>query len=423
MSKITPMDKDYTGEFAVGISSPLDLWQVINIEKLQEMQDKFAVATGLAAIIADSEGQAVTRPSNFTDYCKLIRSCPRGQKGCYTSDAAVGMEAYRSKKPSIHYCHAGLIDLAAPIIVHGVYMGSVLCGQVLTSPPLEADFQNVRTRSERIGLDGEKMASLFRKIEIVPEHRVHAAADLLHIMANYVIDMGVSAFTQQRLLEEEKTRADLEKTLKELELKALQSQVNPHFLFNSLNIITRLALFENAPDTQEVAYALAQLLRYSLSNIDQMVAFRDEVAHVEDYLLIQKTRFGDRISASVDVARELMNAKIPLLTLQPLVENAIVHGLEPKEEGGIVFIRGRLKNGNVHIEIEDTGIGMDADTVSRVLATDRPSSGQGHTTGLGIPNVHRRIQHQFGNEYGLRLESQRGKGTKVVIVFPYEKKV
>jgi ligand-binding sensor protein/anti-sigma regulatory factor (Ser/Thr protein kinase) len=400
------------------VNENLDLRNIVDLQVLQEVQDKFAEATGVAAIIADSEGQAITKPSNFSRFCRMIRSSSEGVRRCFESDGKAGREAARLRKPYIHYCHAGLIDLAAPVIVDGVYLGSVLCGQVLLRPPDSEYYGLVRQRVGDLGLDVEALLDAFREIEVVREDRVKASAELLHIMANYIVSAGVAKLTQQKLMTEMKIRAELEKTLKTLELKALQSQVNPHFLFNTLNAVIKQAFLENAELTQEIVYALSKLLRYNLRRINQMVPLREEIGSIRDYLFIQKTRFGDHITFSIGIPEELMEVRVPLMMLQPLVENAIVHGIEPKIESGHVAIRGLREGQDVVIEVADTGIGMSEERLREVLAMDGTVSGKGHTTGIGIANVHKRLQHQFGPQYGLTLESREGQGTTVRVRVP-----
>ena len=138
-----------------------ELWKMLDMEVLQQIQDRFAEVTGLGAIIADSQGRAVTRASCFSELCRRVRATPEGERRCFASDAAVGMQAVRTGRPCSHFCHAGLLDTAAPIVVNGTYVGSVLCGQILveepdrargriTGPPAETGYR----KAERISGGG-----------------------------------------------------------------------------------------------------------------------------------------------------------------------------------------------------------------------------------------------------------------------------
>jgi sensor histidine kinase YesM len=166
-------------------------------------------------------------------------------------------------------------------------------------------------------------------------------------------------------------------------------------------------------------YALSDLLRNNLRDIDKLRKMEEEIKSIQDYLVIQKTRFGDRIRDDIQIEPEIMQASIPALTLQPLVENSIIHGLEGKSEGGQITISGYLKEGNIYIEVGDTGIGLTQGQIDSIFQKENRRVTKGQTTGLGILNVHKRIRHLFGNDYGLTMESTPGKGTTVFVKLPY----
>ncbi|SMC75062.1 sensor histidine kinase [Sporomusa malonica] len=398
----------------------LTLADIVNVKVLQEIQDKFSEATGLAAVIVDSAGQPVTKPSNFTRLCNLIRSTPEGLSRCIGSDDCGGRMAARQLCPSVYRCHSGLTDLGAPIILNQQHLGGFLAGQVVL-PQNGIDIASeVLKGVADLNLDKTTVLEMLTEIRVVPEERVKAAADLLYIMTNYIVEIAMANIAQTQLMSEMKSKADLEKVLRETELKALQSQINPHFLFNTLNTIARLALLEGAPRTQEVVYALSDLLRNNLRNIDEMVTVGEEVQYIKNYLLIQETRFGDRIQASINIPEELMEQRIPFMTLQPLVENAIIHGLEPKRYGGNINISGQMQGNQVEIMITDTGVGVNKAQIERIFRNEKRLAGKGQTSGLGITNVHKRIQHYFGLQYGLEICSgEQGEGTTVKICLPY----
>jgi ligand-binding sensor protein len=397
----------------------LTLADIVNVKVLQEIQDKFSEATGLAAVIVDSAGQPVTKPSNFTRLCNLIRSTPEGLSRCIGSDDCGGRMAARQLCPSVYRCHSGLTDLGAPIILNQQHLGGFLAGQVVL-PQDGMDIANeVLKAIADLNLNESAVLERLAEIRIVPEERVKAAADLLYIMTNYIVEIAMANIAQTQLMSELKAKADLEKVLRETELKALLSQVNPHFLFNTLNTIARLALLEGAPRTQEVVYALSDLLRNNLRNIDEMVTVGEEVQYIKNYLLIQEMRFGDRIQASINIPKELLEQRIPFMTLQPLVENAIIHGLEPKRGGGNINIFGQRCGSRVEIMVNDTGVGVTKGQIERIFMNEKRIAGKGQTTGLGITNVHKRIQHYFGSQFGIEIFSEQEGGTTVRICLPF----
>ncbi len=226
---------------------------------------------------------------------------------------------------------------------------------------------------------------------------------------------------EAQLVEQIKINAELEEALKASELRALQAQINPHFLFNTLSTISAQALLEGAERTHQLVTALARLLRYSLRRISQMVTVGEELEHVGYYLLIQRARFGEGIRTVIEVEEEARGVKIPLLTLQPLVENAIIHGLKSCERG-TVTIRGWVEGDRVALQVADDGVGMDEETLQKLRRLDETGSGKSHTTGLGIANVQRRLQYHFGEKFGLTVRSRPGHGTTVTAYIPRRSK-
>lgn len=223
--------------------------------------------------------------------------------------------------------------------------------------------------------------------------------------------------SQVRLIEEIKAHTELEEALKFMELRALQSQVNPHFLFNTLTTIAGLSILESATQTTELVQSLSRLLRYSLRSIGQMVTLEEELAYVRDYLAIQQARFGDRIRSEIAVGPGVGLAQIPVLTLQPVVENAIIHGLEVQPDGLLQVVAER-QGDRVTILVADNGLGIEPARLEEIREMRFSMSGRSHTTGLGLANVHKRLQHFFGSSYGLQLESEWGRGTRVSITLP-----
>ncbi|MBB5323535.1 sensor histidine kinase YesM [Anoxybacillus tepidamans] len=210
-----------------------------------------------------------------------------------------------------------------------------------------------------------------------------------------------------------------EKLMRELELKALQSQINPHFLFNTLNVISKLAYIEGAERTSELTVSTSNLLRYNLRKLDEPVTLRDEVEHTKEYFSIQKARFRDRITFQLDIDETCLNQVIPCLTLQPLLENAFVHGIEGMEEGAIIQLSIRPKKNHVRITIADNGVGMEEDVRQAILqSSSYPFSKKGHSTGLGMANVLRRLQLFYGVEKLVKIYSAPNEGTTIILTLP-----
>ncbi|HTV13099.1 MAG TPA: histidine kinase [Acidobacteriaceae bacterium] len=208
----------------------------------------------------------------------------------------------------------------------------------------------------------------------------------------------------------EQSLEEQKRLLLEARLDALQRQINPHFLFNTLNSIASLVRFR-PEQARELIVKLANILRRMLSEHDAVVPFRDELATTEDYLSIEVARFGaEKLRVVKEVDPATLTVPVPAMLMQPLVENSIKHGLEPRIAGGVVTLRSRLENGRLIIEVEDDGVG---------IAPGRPrSSGLLRGTGIGMRNVRERLQVLYGDAAHFDVQSQPGRGTRVTMAFP-----
>ncbi|KHF41587.1 hypothetical protein LQ50_02445 [Halalkalibacter okhensis] len=217
-----------------------------------------------------------------------------------------------------------------------------------------------------------------------------------------------------------KNKSEQDKLLKEMELKSLQSQINPHFLFNTLNTISKSALIEGSEHVFRLINSLAKLLRYNLGVMEKPVTLLDELSVVQEYFYIQKTRFDDRFDFSVNVSEECHTLKMPILTLQPLVENAFIHGLEPYEQKGLIEIEGYSEGDHIVLKIRDNGVGMEQETSKRLLdkLSERSYKSSGHSTGLGVKNVLRRLELFYQGNETVVIDSEVGRGTTIELTLP-----
>ncbi|WP_207640924.1 sensor histidine kinase [Clostridium lundense] len=224
-----------------------------------------------------------------------------------------------------------------------------------------------------------------------------------------------NAILEKKLKDQQMINLQVENMLKETQLKVLQSQINPHFLFNTLNCVTQTAIIEEACETEKLINSISQLLRYSLSMMDNQAYLKDEINIIKQYVYIQETRFGDRVKFNINVGKDLENIKIPGMSLQPLIENAFIHGIEPKEDGGVIDIDVYKEKNFCIIKIEDNGQGMDIETLNAILKKDDKEKHIGHTTGIGIKNVINRLKLFYNDEDVFHIESEEDKGTTIYI--------
>jgi two-component system LytT family sensor kinase len=231
-------------------------------------------------------------------------------------------------------------------------------------------------------------------------------------MPNYVVRLGVGIAAllgiQMELAEAERHHQLVTKA----RLEALQAQIRPHFLFNVLNTIIMLTRTD-VEKARELLITLAQFFRRSLSYRGNLITLADEVEYINTYLSLEKARFGEKLHVKLQIDPRIMGVQVPILTLQPLVENAVVHGLAPKEEGGSLHVKAHRVNDEIHVLICDNGVGMDADQLRRVF-----EAGYGNNMGLGLTNVNDRLISLYGEGYRLRVRSAPGRGTAIRVRIP-----
>jgi two-component system LytT family sensor kinase len=193
------------------------------------------------------------------------------------------------------------------------------------------------------------------------------------------------------------------------ELRALRAQISPHFIYNALAAVASF-IHSRPEEARELLIEFAEFIRYAFARQRAYVTVADELRYVEKYLRLEQARFGERLTVRVQVDPEVLQAVLPVLSLQPLVENAVRHGVESQPEGGTVSIEGIDLGVDVALRVSDDGAGIDPERASAALA--------GRGPGIGLANVHSRLRSTFGEGYGLELESEDGRGTTVVMTLP-----
>jgi two-component system, LytTR family, sensor kinase len=193
------------------------------------------------------------------------------------------------------------------------------------------------------------------------------------------------------------------------ELRALRAQISPHFIYNALAAVASF-IHSRPEEARELLIEFSDFIRYAFTRQRPHVTLADELHYVEKYLRLEQARFGERLTVRVQVDPEVLQAVVPVLSLQPLVENAVRHGVESRPSGGRVAIEGRDLGGDVELRVSDNGEGIDPEAARAAL--------EGRGSGIGLRNVHGRLQSTFGPGYGLEVEPADGAGTTVVMTLP-----
>ena len=292
--------------------------------------------------------------------------------------------------------------LAAVIILILVIYISYMISRSITSPVKELSRVTERVASGDMSVRSELEAG--------------AEIGVLSRSLNEMIDTINDLISQVRTEQE---------NLRIAELELLQAQINPHFLYNTLDTIIWLAEAGDQERVVSMVGSLSDFFRASLGHGRDIVTIGEEMKHVISYLKIQQVRYQDILDYSVDVPENIYGYRIPKITLQPLVENALYHGIKNKRGGGRITVTGELLNRCVYLYIEDDGIGMSPERLEQInkklnntyeenAQTDEPLSGEL----FGLSNVNERIRLKFGSGYGIHVDSQFGSGTRVTVVLP-----
>lgn len=326
-----------------------------------------------------------------------------------------GSSAYTEKLPLFRVLPFIFINFTLIMLVIVVEMGSVM-KESIAKPVRELSQEAQRiARSDFSGEDihVENRDDLGELVSIFN--------DMKHAMEENIQTIQENHRMTELLQQEKLENSEMEKRLNANRLELLKSQINPHFLFNTLNMIGSMADLEDAPTTEKMTQSLAQLFRYNLNTREQIVPIEMELRIAENYMYLQKMRFGSRIQYQVNTPEDVSHIRIPSFTMQPLVENAIVHGLSKKEQGGTVSVTVTEDPTSeiVTLLIEDDGLGIAEERLSALNARmHNPEENKTARIGIGLGNIYRRIRTLYPEGGDLRIDAKEGVGTRITLTIP-----
>ena len=329
-----------------------------------------------------------------------------------------GSSAYTEKLPLFRVLPFIFINFTLIMLVIVVEMGSVM-KESIAKPVRELSQEAQRiARSDFSGEDihVENRDDLGELVSIFN--------DMKHAMEENIQTIQENHRMTELLQQEKLENSEMEKRLNANRLELLKSQINPHFLFNTLNMIGSMADLEDAPTTEKMTQSLAQLFRYNLNTREQIVPIDMELRIAENYMYLQKMRFGSRIQYQVNTPEDISHIRIPSFTMQPLVENAIVHGLSKKEQGGTVSVTVTEDPTSeiVTLLIEDDGLGIAEERLSALNARmHNPEENKTARIGIGLGNIYCRIRTLYPEGGDLRIDAKEGVGTRITLTIPQER--
>jgi len=393
------------------------LFDATVINSIRAIMDRLAQALGLSLALLDVNGKGILKTDNHPVLCSCLaehtqgRYCQLQMDKTFREMAALPLEELH--KPRIYYCCHNIASTIIPLVHRRKIQAYMKCGEIFLT---REDREELRAKLPDIarenGVDPGFLTPTLDEIPIEPKSRLYTAAEATFVIANTIMGMVAQTSREKELTEsklslaqEQLATATLEKALHEADLKLLQSQVTPHFLFNTLSTIAQMAYLEGAPKAAGLTWSLSELLRSTLRKTEERISLKEEISLLRNYLTIQEARFGDRLSFSVEIDPAAESMLIPCMLFQPLVENAIIHGFESITGKGIIRLAAWRDGSWLHAFVADDGAGFDVEQM------------QSNPKKIGLRSTWSRLEHYFGKNYTFAVTSKPGKGCRIDMAF------
>ena len=395
-----------------------ELEQTLHHTPLAEICQNFAESVRLAVTLCDREGNQLIESVRLPAFCVL---CAKRQANeCLTR---IVDRSEREQRFALIQCSFGVYSVQAPIRINDRVWGHLGCGYGRIAPLTAGEQARLR---QFFGPDESAQAeAAYESMELISRNHLQSIAETLslvsaalaRIITQSVWESQLTSY-RLRLANEKQRQAELENALSKARLKVLESQVNPHFLFNTLNTIAQLSLMEGAETAASLTYALSDMLHRSLGESDSVVTISDELNYIKDYLHIQQTRFPGRFTVDVQVSPDVETVKIPAMMLIILVENAILHGFRNIRWPGKLVIHCGIAGDRAYVEVADNGTGMPETVLRAINEQQRTDEGTSMYKGIGLNNIYRRLHHYYGDRASFTIEQSPLGGIKVRIELP-----
>lgn len=320
-----------------------------------------------------------------------------------------GNDEYERKVPIFRRIPVHITVVALFLLLFLMTFSGIMAGTIIRPAQLLADRSRKIARNDFSDED-LTVSNLDEMGELVL-----AFNKMKHSTEGYINTLKKNSEMSELLHKEELERINMEKQLNEAQLALLKSQIDPHFLFNTLNMIGCMAKLEDAETTEKMIYSMGNLFRYTLKNSEQITILERELKVVEDYIYIQQMRFGSRVRYDSSIEVDASQVQIPSFSLQPIVENAIIHGLSKKEEGGRLYLRIWTQDEHMIISVTDTGVGMTKERCEELKEALR--SRRTSRAGIGLGNIYKRIHIMYiGGD--MKVYSRKNCATTIQMIIP-----
>lgn len=358
--------------------------------------------------------------SEFVDelyYVYKMQEYLQGYTGCLVQiTMAEGTEEYQKEAAMFSNIPYIIVAISIALMIIAIWLTKILSNSV--AKPIVSLAASTR----------KVAANDFDEPDLIIENKdemgelVTAFNVMKHSTKGYIATMKENNKMQELLHKEELERSEMEKQLGSARLELLKSQINPHFLFNTLNSIKWMSVMSGTEHITNTITALGRLLEISMNKVNDMLPIEEELENIKSYIKIQQVRYPGRFDVAYHIEEGILKEHTLKLILQPLVENSILHNIEARDFL-MIDISGRCENGIIILQVQDNGTGMDADTMKEILKPKKQGKKGYVFSGLGVSNVQERIQLAYGPDYGLQYDSDGNSFTTVTIRFPQHKQI
>lgn len=377
--------------------------------KLYSRYSSLIPISSVSLILVDNLGEILMEFNPVPDFCKIVCQERSNQVCDYC------LKCLHEQVDNRYVCDYGLENIYMPIIVEEQILGYVIGIQAFSTETEYKKFLLDLPQIEKeTGVAVEKVAKALAALKTVDQKEIRIYEQICgHVANNIALDIKEKIIDGHHDLERMSIEKEiLEKKIVELETKNDSLVINPHFLFNTLNSIARTAYFEESHTTEELIYCLSDILRYTLKQESQVHTIESEIDYIKKYLYIQKVRFKDRLNYKIDIPDHLRSHYILNMTLQPIVENALIHGITPKRDGGTIRLWAEESGNHIIISVADDGNGFPRSVLEEIKANrdDKMS--------LGFRSTDRRLKKYFGSDFGLFITKSDYSGSTIAIKIP-----
>lgn len=378
-------------------------------DKVKSIYDRFLSSLNIPLSVFDNEDNAVIQGQGYPEFCELRCNVRKDLNNCCIYKIRDKYTSPQYSDPSAFICPFGLTVFIVPILFNEKVIGIIKGGHFKTASDNPAFASDVS----------------YNLLPVVPKARLNATLLQVEKLSKNIVNYYIFENTEIELGKREEIIQDiskhemmLEESLKSSQEKVLSTQINNHFLFNTLNAIAGLAVKENAFKTYESVINLSKMFRYSLKTNSSFVKLKQELDYLLYFIDLQKLRYGDRLGVKLDVPEEIMDIVIPFNCLQPILENCFIHGFKDEKNKMQIQVSGRKEKNSVIIEISDNGSGMTEEQLEALNMKVHQSNGREIISGLVM--IFKKLQLYYSESFAFEISSAPNKGTSTRITI-YDK--